>query len=85
MIDALLVGQHARRFAQHRRLAHAGLAQQQDAFAGRDNVFDDVNRPVHGAAHAARQPDDVPAPVADGADAVQRPLDAGAVIRVERR
>ena len=84
--DALveLVGQHARGLAQHRRLADARPAHDQDALARLDQVLDDLDRAEHGAADAAGQADDLAAAIADGADAVQRALDAGAVVVAER-
>ena len=60
--DALaqIVGQHARRLAQHRRLADAGPPQQQDALARLDDVANDVDRAEDGAADAAGEADDRP-------------------------
>ena len=83
MTTRFLLGQDARRFAQHGGFADARPAQQQDALAALDDVFDDVDGAVHGAAHAAGEADHVAAPVADAADAVQRALHAGAVVGVE--
>ena len=84
--DALaeVVGQHAGRLAQHRGLADAGPAHDQDGFPDLDEVVDDVDRAVHGAPDAAGQPDDLAGPVADGADPVERPLDAGPVVVTEQ-
>ncbi len=75
--------QDARGLAQQGGLAHARLAEDENAFAALDDVLDDFDGAVDGAPDAQRQPDDVAAPVADGRDAVQRALDAGAVVRVE--
>ena len=75
-----IVGQHARHLAQHRRLADARAAEQQDAFAGLDQVADDRDRAVDGAADAAGQADDRAGAIADRGDAMQRALDAGAVV-----
>ena len=85
--DALaqVVGQHARRLAQHRRLADARPAEQQNALPDLDEVADDRDRAEHGAADAAGQADDAPGAVANRRDAVQRPLDAGAVVVAEMR
>ena len=81
---ALVVGQDARGLAQHRGLADAGPAHDQDRLPGLDEVVDDLDRAVDGAADAARQADDLAGPVANGADAVERPLDAGPVVVAER-
>ena len=80
--DALahLVAEHARTLAQHRGLADARRAEQQDGLAADHDVLDDVDGSGDGAAHAARETDDLTLAIADGADAVQRPLDAGAVV-----
>ena len=75
--------QDARGLTQQGGLAHARLAEDEDALARFDDVLDDVDGAVDGAPDAQRQPHDVPAPVADGGDAVQCALDAGAVVRVE--
>ncbi len=76
-------GQDPGGFAQQGGFAHARTAQDQDAFPAFDDVLDDVNRPVDGAAHAQGQPHDLPAPVANGRDAMQGPFDARAVIGVK--
>ena len=73
-------GQHAGRLAQQRGLAHARLAQEQDALARLEQVAHDVDGAIHRPAHAQRQADDVAPPVADARDAVQRPLDPGPVV-----
>ena len=80
---ALVVGQHAGGLAQHRGLADARPAHDQDRLPGLDEVVDDLDRAVDRAADAAGQADDLAGPVADGADAVERPLDAGAVVVAE--
>src|SRR4029077_7356345 len=83
--DALaeVVGEDARDFAQHRRLADAGAPEQHDALSAVDDVADDVDRPEHRPADAAGEPDDLPRPVADGADPMERSLDPGAVVVTE--
>ena len=80
---AEVVGQHAGHLAQHRRLADAGAAQQQDALPALDDVADDVDRAEDGPADAAGQADHLAGPIADGGDAVQGALDAGAVVVAE--
>ena len=84
--DALVqvVGQDARRLAQHGRLADARPAHDQHRLARLDEVLDDLDRAEDGAADAAGQADDLAVAVADGGDAVERPLDAGAVVVAER-
>ena len=74
---------HTGDFAQHGGLADAGTAQQQDALAGLDEVFDDLDRAEDSPADAAGQADDLALAVADGGDAVQGALDAGAVVVAE--
>ena len=77
---ALLVGEHAGGLAEHRRLADAGPAHDQDRLPGLHEVRDDLDRPVDRAPDPAGQAHDLAAPVADRADAVERALDAGAVV-----
>ena len=79
----LAVRQHPRRLAQQGGLAHAWLAQQQDALARLDDVLQDVDHPVDGAADPHRQADDAALAVADAGDAVQGALDAGPVVAGE--
>ena len=76
--DALaeVVGEDAGRLAEHRRLADARPAHDQDRLPALDEVVDDVDRAVDGPPDPAGQPDDLAAPVADRADPVERPLDA---------
>ena len=83
--DALVrvVGEDAGDFAQHGRLADARAAEEEDALAAEDEVFDDADRAVDGAADAAGEADDLAAAVADAGDAVERALDAGAVVVAE--
>ena len=81
---AQVVGQHARRLAQQRRLADARAAHHQDAAARLDDVANDRDRAEHGAADAAGDADDAALAIADGRDAVQRALDARAVVVAER-
>ena len=84
--DALadVVGEHPRGLAQHRGLADARPAHDEDRLPGLDEVRDDLDRPVHGTTDAAGQADDLAVAVADRADAVERALDAGAVVVAER-
>ena len=84
--DALahVVGEDARRLAEHRRLADARPAHDEDRLPGLHEVVDDLDRAVDRATDPAGQPDDLAVAVADGADAVERPLDAGAVVVAER-
>ena len=81
--DALVhfVREEAGDLAQHRRLADAGPAEEQDALPFAHKVFDDADGAENGAADAAGQADDAPFAVTDARDAVQRALDAGAVVR----
>src|SRR5215204_5583938 len=83
--DALVrvVREHAGNFAEHGCLADAGLAEEEDALATQDQVFDDPDGSVDGAADTAGEADDLPAAVADAADAMERALDARAVVIAE--
>ena len=81
---AEVVGEDACGLAQHRRLADARAAHDQDRLPGLDEVRDDLDGPVHRSADAACQPDHLAAPVADRADPVERALDAGTVVVPER-
>ena len=84
--DALAIfGENARALAQHRRLADARAAQQANRFAAAQDVEQDVDRAVNGAADAAGEPDDLSGAIANRADPMQRLLDAGAIVRAERR
>jgi hypothetical protein len=74
------VGQNARHFAKHGRLANAGAAQKQHALAGLDYVADDGDGPIHGTADAAGQAYHTAFAVPDGRDSVQGALDARAVV-----
>jgi hypothetical protein len=76
-------GDDARRFAQQGGLAHARPAEDEHRFARFDNVLNDIDGAIDGAANAQGQTDDGRTPVADGRDPVQRPLDAGAIICIE--
>src|SRR5215472_2600254 len=49
------------------------------------HIEQDVDRAVHGTAHAARETDDLSLPIANRANTMQRLLDAGTVVRAERR
>mmetsp|Transcript_2519 Transcript_2519/g.5651 ORF Transcript_2519/g.5651 Transcript_2519/m.5651 type:complete len:500 (+) Transcript_2519:372-1871(+) len=80
---AQLVRQHPGHLADHRGLAHARPAQEQDGLRGPQQVRHHVDVARHGAPHAARQPHDLAPAVADARDAVQRALDAGAVVAAE--
>ena len=75
-----LIAQNPGSFAQQRRLADAGPAQQQDALARLDDILDDINHAVDRAPDATGQPDDPPLPVANARNPVQRPLDPGPVV-----
>ncbi len=83
--DALveLVGEHAGGLAQHRRLADARAAHDEDGLARFDEVVDDLDGAEDGPPDAAGEAHDLAVAVADGADAVQRALDAGAVVLAE--
>ena len=78
-----VVRQRAGDFAQHRGLAHAGLAEKKDALARHYQVFDDPYRAVNGASDAQCQAYYLPAAVANCGYAVERPLDSGAVVLAE--
>jgi hypothetical protein len=84
--DALaeVVGQDAGGLAEHRRLADARPAHDQDRLPGLDEVGDDLDRAVDRAADAAGEPDDLAVPVADRADPMERPLDPRPVVVAER-
>ncbi len=84
--DALaqVVGQDAGGLAQHRRLADARAAHDEDRLPGLHEVADDLDRAVDGPPDPAGQPDDLAGPVPDRADPVERPLDAGPVVVAER-
>src|SRR5207342_781731 len=84
--DALaeVVGQNARRLAEHGRLADPGPAHDQDGLPGLDEVLDDLDRAVDGPPDPAGQPDDLAVPIADRADPMERPLDPGPVVIPER-
>ncbi len=75
-----LVAEHAGAFAQHRCLADAGRAEQEDRLAADDHVLDDVDGPRHRPTDAAGQADDGAFAVADGADPVERALDPRSVV-----
>ena len=77
------VRQNAGDFPQHRSLAHARLAQKQNALARHYQVFDDPNRAIDGAPDPQRQAYYLPAAVAYRGYAVERPLDSGAVVLSE--
>jgi hypothetical protein len=81
---AEVVGQDARRLAEHGGLADARPAHDEDRLPALDEVADDLDRPEHRPADAQRQPDDLAIPVPDRRDAVERPLDARAVVVAER-
>src|SRR6185295_5939328 len=83
--DALaeIVGEDPGGLAEHRRLADAGPAHDQDRLPGLDEVVDDLDRPVDRATDPERQPDDLAAAVPDRADPVECPLDAGPVVVAE--
>ena len=62
---AHVVGEHTRGLAQHRRLADAGPAHDEDRLPGLDEVVDDVDRPEDRAADPAGQAHDLAGPVPD--------------------
>ena len=68
-----IVGQDPRQLAEHRRLADAGAAEEQDAPPVLRQVLDAPGRAGDRAPDAAGQPDDRSAAVADRRDAVERP------------
>ena len=82
--DALLFGQHAGHLAQHRRLADAGPAKEQDTVPLGDDILDDLDGAEDGTADATGQTDHLAAAVADAGDTVQRAGNAGAVVVVKR-
>ena len=84
--DALaqVVSQHTGALSQHRRLAHARPAQQQDRSPAHDKVADQLDGAGNRASHPAGQADDVALAVADGGDAMQGMADAGAIVLGER-
>ena len=75
-----VIGKDASDFAEHGGLADAGATEEEDALAAGNEVFDDADGAVDGAAHAAGEADDLAAAVADAGDAMERPFDAGAVV-----
>ena len=70
--------------AEHGRLADAGLAEQEDALARADDVLDDADGAVDGAAYANGESDDLAGAVPDGRDAMEGAFDAGPVVGPER-
>ena len=80
---AEVVGQDTRGLAEHRRLADARPAHDEDRLPGLDEVLDDLDRPEDGLADAAGEADDLAVAVADRRDAVERPLDARPVVVAE--
>ena len=81
---AEVVGQHPGGLAQHRGLADARPAHDQDRLPGLDEVVDDLDGAVHRPSDPAGQSDDLAVAVADRADAMERPLDARPVVVSER-
>ncbi len=83
--DALrqVIGEDARDLAQHRRLANTGSSEKKDAPARLDDVPDDLDRPVDGAADPERDANDLPRAIPQRADAVEGPLDTRAVVATE--
>src|ERR1035437_307346 len=80
---ALVVGEDAGGFTQHRGLADARPAHDQDRLTGLDEVVDYVDRAVYGTTDAARQTEDLAGAITNRADAVERPFDARAVVVAE--
>ena len=81
---AEVIGEHAGGLAEHRGLADARAAHDEDRLPGLDEVVDDLDRAVDGAPDPAGQTDDLPVPVPDRADPMERSLDAGPVVVPER-
>ncbi len=81
--DPALLAQDAGSLAQQRRLAHARPAQQQNALARLNDVFDDVDDTVDGPADPTGEADDLSLPVANRGDAMQRAFNARAVVARE--
>ena len=83
--DAFAIfAEHARAFAQHRRLADARRSEETDRFAAADGVEDEVDRAVDRASRAACETDDGAAAIANRRDAVERLLDARTIVAAER-
>jgi hypothetical protein len=80
---AEVVGQHACRFAQQRRLTNSRTAHHQDAATGFDDVADDGHGAEDGPPDAAGDADDAPLAIANRGDAVQRAFDARAIVVAE--
>ena len=78
-----VVCQHARDLPEHGGLADSGLAQQQDALARHDEVFNDADGAVHGASDPQGQADGDSRAVANGGDSVKSALDTGTVVLAE--
>ena len=78
-----VVREYSRDLAEHRRLAYAGSTEKQDASPRLDDVADDLDGAVDGAADAERQTDDLPRAIPQRADAMQSALDARAVVAAE--
>ena len=81
---AEIVGEDPGGLAQHRRLADAGPAHDQDRLPALDEVVDDLDRSVDGPPDPACQADDLAGPIANRADPVQGPLDPGPIVVTER-
>ena len=81
---AHVIGEHAGGLAEHRRLADARPAHDQDRLPGLDEVVDDLDRAVDRPSDPAGQPDDLAVPIADGADPMERSLDPRPVVVAER-
>ncbi len=80
---ALGLGQNAGHLTQHRRLAHPGAAQDQDAVSLSNDILDDVDRSIDGPAHAAGQTNNLMVAVANAGDAMQGACDAGPVVVIK--
>ena len=83
--DALaqFVGEDTGDFTQHGGLADAGLAEQEQAGAGFDEIADYLDSPVDGPASPAGEADDLAAAIAKGGYAVECVFDSGAIIVAE--
>jgi len=77
------LGEDARHFAQHCRLAHTRAAKQQNAMPLQDDIFDNINGPVYGTPNPACQSNDLIVPITNARYSMQRPRNAGSIIIVK--
>src|SRR5207245_6125146 len=80
---AEVISKDASDLPEHRRLAHARSAKEQRAASRLDDIANDRDRPVNGAADAAGQANDAAFSVTNARDAMKRALDSGAIVRAE--